>query len=1276
MGEKMKLLSIMWSSYIPLLRDAAVKTGLFRLTAYSTKQINLDSSLVERIGREMRNADLILIYKTEDAFWTAIEDEIHALGGRVPVVVVGSSPSFGQLSTVNPEVLGLVYKYILYSGPENYEEMLKYLSSAIFSGGPPFKLPVETAWEGIYHPDFDSPFLTTADFLEFYPFKGRPLVALLFSRSNWLSGNLQLERSIIRELEGRGIGALPVFYYSIKDKRLGNLSGEEVIGKYLTDGAGIPLVDAIIKLSVFFLGQTSGNMSESQADSGSRLLSRLGVPVFGPVISYYKDRESWLKDPRGLGPQIAWSVALPEFEGVIEPVMIGATSGISRPEEEMYEPVEDRVERLCSRIARWIGLRRKPNHEKRIAFILHNNPCASVEATVGAGAHLDTLESVAHILQRMKKEGYAVDPPATGKALIDDILSRKAISEFRWTTTDEIVSKGGTLAQIDTEQYTGWFDELPASTRDRMIGAWGHPPGEERDGVPAAMVHDGKILVTGVRYGNAVVCVQPKRGCAGARCDGQVCKILHDPDVPPPHQYIATYKWLSRDFKTDVIVHVGTHGNLEFLPGKGSGLSSGCFPDIGIDEMPHLYIYNADNPPEGTLAKRRSYGTLIDHMQTIMVRGELYGDLDEIERLLFEYDKAKEIEPAKAHTISHMIEQKLKEGNLISMVDAPEGAPFDAIARATHEALALLKNTYIPKGMHVFGKIPDGRRLSDFVYAIVRYETTPDSLRGLVRELIEKNCGICGLDPVVLKDMVEEKARGACVGYLDSGTPLAESLARLGPGIACHESLIAELQAKIDAVRQDVLLSDEIGALFKGAGGGYIPPGPSGIVTRGRADILPTGRNFYSLDPKRIPSRVGWEVGIQLARKTLEKYIEDEGEYPENIAFYWQCTDIMWSDGEGMAQMLYLLGVKPRWHSNGRVDGFEIIPPEELGRPRIDITVRVSGITRDNFPSSIELVDEAVQAVAQLDEPPENNYVKKHVIDNMGHSDVPRDDPDSFRRATYRLFASMPGVYQAGTQLAVYASAWKDEKDLSDVFLYWNGYAYGKGVFGEPAHQSFADSLRTVRLSFSKTVTDEYDLLGCCCHFGTHGGMVNAAQVVSGRQIRSYYGDTREQGEVQVRDLANEIRRIVKTKLLNPRWIEGMKEHGYKGAAEISKRIGRVYGWEATTREVDDWVFDDIARTFLMNEENRSFFEEHNPYALEEAARRLIEAAERGLWKPAPDVLDSLKQVYIEIEGWIEEKTSEVEGDFQGGSIDIFTAREVEGWKTKMQDILGRKVER
>lgn len=476
-----------------------------------------------------------------------------------------------------------------------------------------------------------------------------------------------------------------------------------------------------------------------------------------------------------------------------------------------------------------------------------------------------------------------------------------------------------------------------------------------------------------------------------------------------------------------------------------------------------------------------------------------------------------------------------------------------------------------------------------------------------------------------------------------------------------------KIKEKILEINRRIDESTEIEALLSGFNGEYILPGPSGLITRGRDDVLPTGRNFYSLDPQRIPTKAAWKVGRKLATAVIEKHLKEDDRYPENIAFYWMCTDIMWADGEGMAQMMYLLGVEPVWLPNGRVRGLKVIPLKELGRPRIDVTVKVSGITRDNFPNCIELIDEAVQAVAALDEPIEMNYVRKHTLaqinGNMTSKEIWRD-------ATLRIFSSKPGTYKAGPELAVYASAWKTEKDLSDIFVYWNGYAYGKGIFGTEKHKQLTENLKTVDVTYNKVVTDEYDLFGCCCYFGNHGGMAAAAKTHSGKAVRNYYGDTREPEHVEVRDLSDEIRRVVRTKLLNPKWIEGMKRHGYKGAGDISKRIGRVYGWEATTQEVDDWIFDDIARTFMMNEENRKFFEENNPWALEEIARRLIEAIERNLWEPSPDVKEALKEIYLEIEGWIEERMGDIRGEFQGGSIDIITKDEVESWKKKMEDIL------
>ncbi len=1266
-----KLFTIMWSSYLPLIREAADLLDI-RLKACSTKQINLDQIPFDSLQQDMREADLILLYRTNDAFWEEIEETLDEVRNRIPVVVIGSDPSLWVKSTVSPEIVTTVYRYILFNGRENMTNLLRFLMHQIFHRSVSYEEPQEMPWEGIHRPDADIVYASAEAYLDAYlpglSFIPQATVGLLYSRSNWATRNLDIERQFVASLEKRRIAVIPVFFYSLKDENLGNLSGVEVIEKYLMKDER-PIVDGLIKLSSFFLGMArsgaSGGIREADAAGGAALMKRLNIPLVNPVISYYKDYEHWLDDPHGLGSQVAWSIAMPEFEGVIEPMVIGATRGIATAGEESYEPITERIERLSDRAARWIALAKKPNSEKKVAFILHNNPCASVEATVGAGAHLDTLESVADLLKRMQAEGYDITPPENGKKLIDTIMERKAISEFRWTTVEEIVEKGGALDRLSLEAYLPWFRELPERTQQRMCEAWGNPPGEEKDGVPAAMVHEGRILITGVRYGNAVVCVQPKRGCAGARCDGQVCKILHDPDIPPPHQYVATYKWLSRSFGADAVIHVGTHGNLEFLPGKSTGLSSGCFPDIGIDTMPHLYIYNADNPPEGTIAKRRSNAVLVDHMQTVMVKGELYGDLEQLEKLLDDYERYRDLEPAKAHTISHLIAEQVRGLRLLDGDEEALHDQFDEKVRVIHDSLNLLRNTAIPKGMHIFGRRPEGEKLAAFVYAILRYEKTPGSLRGLIERLTER---AEGLEGEALDERVEAIAQNVCTDYVLNDSPLAVSLASayvLTPEDA-HE--IAAVEDKLRWTVAAVAASDETGALLNGLNGGYIEPGPSGLITRGRADILPTGRNFYSLDPLRIPTPAAWEIGRMLAQRTLDKYCEAQGRFPENIAFHWQCTDIMWADGEGMAQMMCLLGVRPLWKTNGRTEGFEVIPLDQLGRPRIDITVRVSGITRDNFPSSINLLDEAVQAVAGLDEPIDRNFVRKHTLEKL--ADASEALEDGLRKATYRIFASMPGTYQAGTQLAVYASAWKTEQDLSDVFLYWNGYAYGKGVYGEPAHEGLKTSLKTVEASFNKTVTDEYDLTGCCCYFGTHGGMINAAQVLSGKAIQNYYGDTREPGKVAVRTLTEEIRRVARGKILNPKWIEGMKEHGYKGAGEISKRVGRLYGWQATAKAVDGAVFDDVTRTFMMDEENRKFFEENNPWALEEIARRLIEAAERGLWKPAPDVREALKDLYVEIEGWIEERMGDVKGDFQGGAIDILTQNEVAAWKMKMEAIL------
>jgi cobaltochelatase CobN len=1267
----MKIASIMWNSYIPMFVKANEGVG-FELEVFSNRTLEENPAKIEEALQAFEEADLILLYRTSDLFWEGIEKKMKEIRERIPVVCLGYDPSFWILSTVKPEIVAASQSYITINGEENLRKMLCYLGKEVLGMDLKVEPPGQVAWEGLYHPDASRYFESIEEYLKWYKLKAAPTVGILLSRISWINNSLDIENTLIKELENRGLNVIPAFSYSVKDEELGTKGQGELIQEYFMEN-GISRIDALIKLLPFFLGQNRRNMGEAGgASHGVELLGKLNVPVFQPIVSTYKTLEDW-ESSNGLTNDVGWSVAMPEFEGVIEPIIIGANS--LNVDFMQRLPIEERCSKLAQRILKWINLKKKPINERKVAFMLHNNPCTGVELGVGGAAHLDSLESMARILKKMKVAGYEVNPPASGKELIENIMERKAISEFRWTPVEEIIKKGGALALVKKEDYELWFNTMSPKVKETLISAWGAPPGKEKNGIPAAMVYKNNIVVTGVTYGNAVVCVQPKRGCAGSRCDGQVCKILHDPDVPPPHQYLATYRFLEDTFRADVLVHVGTHGNLEFLPGKGVGLSRDCYPDIAIGTIPHLYIYNADNPPEGTIAKRRSYACLVDHMQTAMTQGGLYEELEELDRLLGEYETAKH-DRGRTHALLHLIIEAIVKSKLDKEIKLSEGMQPEEIISKAHDALSRIRNTQIQSGMHIFGELPEGEKRIDVINSILRYDSDDVSLRRVIAENMGLNFDELMANQGVISPRYN-KSNGELLEEIDSLSKVLikyflEGISKK-PEDIFEQSVKPEHVRKLGSLRERVLdlnnrinESREIEALLGGFEGNYIPAGPSGLITRGRDDVLPTGRNFYSLDPLRVPTKAAWKVGRKLADAVIEKYKKEESRTPENVALYWMLSDIMWADGEGMAQMMYLLGVEPVWQQNGRIKGFEVIPLEKLGRPRIDVTVRVSGITRDNFPNCIELLDEAIQAVSSLDEPLDRNFPRKHSLAQM--SDGGNSGNTAWRDATLRIFSSKPGTYSPGVNLAVYASAWKDEKDLSDIFVYWNGYAYGKGVNGKESHQQLVNGLRTVDTTFNKVVSDEYDLFGCCSYFGTQGGMTVAARSISGKEVKSYYGDTREPEHVEVRDLADEIRRVVRTKLLNPKWIEGMKQHGYKGAGDISKRVGRIYGWEASTQEVDDWIFDEIARTFVLDEEMKKFFEENNPYALEEIARRLLEAYERELWDADPEVLQGLKNAYLEIEGWMEERAGD--GEFQGGAVDIMTALEVEGWGDKMKAVM------
>ncbi|HWR40454.1 MAG TPA: cobaltochelatase subunit CobN [Patescibacteria group bacterium] len=726
--KKIRIGALMWTSYMPALAVAAGEIPGLEYVMCSIRDLE-DPDYRRYFLNYLRNeADALLLFPSTNAIWQEIAGEMDDIVRTKPTVAFGYDPGLVTYNNVAAATTLTVQRYLALGGPENSQNALLYIMKEILGADVVAAPPQEVSWQGIFFPGQERLLADAADFLDSCPAyqPGRPTVGLLCYRHLWLNNNLEVVESLIGELTQLGCNVLPAFSSGRRDVETGSEDNAYVIEHYfMRDGQ--PVIDILINLQSFFLVK-QGEREMNAAPAGEELLRTLGVPIIKGLFTYGKTEEEWRVDAYGIsGPTMVMSVAMPECNGVIEPVVIGCLhrekQGAENGALERYLPMDRRVNYLCRRVKKWLQLRAKPPAERKVAFILHNSPCHGVELAVGGAANLDSLESVARIMARMEQAGYHLkDRPESGKVLIDRIMDTKAISDFRWTPIEEIVDKGGVLRYLSAAEYRRWFDGFPAAVQTAMIETWGNPPGEEKDGVPAAMVYDGKILITGVDYGNVVVCCQPKRGCAGARCDGQVCKILHDPECPPTHQYVATYRFLEDIWGADVLVHVGTHGNLEFLPGKSLGLSENCYPELTLGTLPHLYIYNTDNPPEGTIAKRRSYAALVGHMQTVMVDAGMYGPLEELEQLLDEYLKVGQIDPARAHELEHLILDQAVTANLL----ADQGhrhENFAAIAEELHGTITRLKGRMHQDGLHVFGDIPQGERRLSFIQAVLKHDT-------------------------------------------------------------------------------------------------------------------------------------------------------------------------------------------------------------------------------------------------------------------------------------------------------------------------------------------------------------------------------------------------------------------------------------------------------------------------------------------------------------------------------------------------------------------------
>jgi cobaltochelatase CobN len=684
------------------------------------------------------------------------------------------------------------------------------------------------------------------------------------------------------------------------------------------------------------------------------------------------------------------------------------------------------------------------------------------------------------------------------------------------------------------------------------------------------------------------------------------------------------------------VVHVGKHGNLEWLPGKTSGMSARCASDAAIGDIPLIYPFLINDPGEGTQAKRRAHATLIGHLVPPMARAESYGDIARLEQLMDEHAQIAALDPAKLPAIRAQIWTLIQAAKLdhdLGLDARPHDTEFDGFLLHVDGWLCEIKDAQIRDGLHVLGTAPAGKARVDLVLAILRarqmWAGQAQALPGLRETLgYAERSG-----DRAATDLAESRARALVeamesAGWDPSAVPeiVAATLGTEAPPVA--EVLTF---AATEVVPRLAETTNEIASTLHALDGGFVPAGPSGSPLRGLVNVLPTGRNFYSVDPRAVPSRLAWETGQAMADSLLERYLADTGTYPDSVGLSVWGTASMRTSGDDVSEVLALLGVRPVWdEASRRLTGLEPIPLDELGRPRIDVTVRISGFFRDAFPHVVTALDDAVRLVAALDEPADQNYVRAHAqADLAAHGDE--------RRATTRIFGSRPGAYGAGLLPVIDARNWRDDADLAEVYAVWGGFAYGRGLDGREARDDMERAYRRIAVAAHNTDTLEHDIADSDDYFQYHGGMIATVRALTGRAPRAYIGDSTRPDTVRTRSLAEETSRVFRARVVNPRWVEAMKRHGYKGAFELAATVDYLFGYDATAGVVEDWMYEKLAETYVRDEQMREFFQQSNPWALHGIAERLLEAADRKLWDaPDPDTLAALRQAYLETEGDLE----------------------------------------
>lgn len=1142
----------------------------------------------------------------------------------------------------------LSFQYWLGGSSENIENFLLMIADKYVTTVPELDReiaqPVVYPDVGIWHPVAPKMFEDLGEYQKWYLSEhcpradlgpDAPTVGIVLARSHMITGDDCHYISLVSEFEARGAKVIPVFS--------GGLDYSMPIERYFFDGGTSNTnIDVLVSLTGFAL---VGGPATQDHPKAIAVLKKLDRPYLCALPLVFQTTEEWRNSDLGLHPvQVALQVSLPELDGAIEPVIFAGRDGLTG----RSIPMQDRINTLASRALKWASLRRKKVTEKKVAITIFSFP--PDKGNIGTAAYLDVFGSAHKVIEGLRDKGYNVgDLPATSDELMEDILHDK---EARISSPELNVAY-----RMPIEEY---MEVCPY--QENLHENWGPPPGN--------LNTDGQqMLIYGKEYGNVFIGVQPTFGY-----EGDPMRLLFAKSASPHHGFAAFYAYLERIWKADAVLHFGTHGSLEFMPGKQVGMSGTCYPDKLINSTPNMYFYAANNPSEATIAKRRSYAGTISYLTPPAENSGLYKGLRELSELIASYNGQKET--GRAGGIVNSIIELARQVNLDKDVALPdddaktmEPEARDRIVGLVYKQLIEIESRVLPSGLHTIGKPPTAQEAIATLASIAsidRERKNEETIKGMPRVIAESigldiddvysNSNAGDLESVNLLQKINLACRAAVQALVDNSankqgridevigfdfgammakvmgqkSPMNQAIADAGfPNV--QDDAIAPIIGYLEFCLKQIVADNELGALMDALEGRFIPPGPGGDPVR-NPDVLPTGKNIHALDPQSLPTKPAIESGKIVVDRLLEQQrLASGGKWPETISVMMWGSDCLKTSGESIAEIYWLIGARPLPDPLGRVNKVELMSLEELGRPRIDVVINCSGVFRDLFINQMAVMDMAVKMAAEADEDPAMNFVRRHALESAEELGV------SVRDAATRVFSNASGSYSANVSLAVENGGWEDEKQLQDMYLSRKGFAFNADRPGEMkvSQKIFEKTLSTVDVTFQNLDSGEISLTDVSHYLDSDPTKVVQRLRKDGKKPTAYIADTTT-ANAQVRTLSATLRLDTRTKLVNPKWIEGNLAAGYEGAREIAKRLRNTYGFAATSGEVDNFVFQDANDTFMKDEEMQKRLLDMNPNSFRDMVTTFLEASGRGYWDASDDDLDRLRELYTEVEDRIE----------------------------------------